>query len=79
MVVGVIGANGHHVVALVDPERLEDQEHVHTQGLLYLEIIVLVIQLSMLPVKVHHAQVNVSSVHLSHYVYISSGVYNYLN
>ena len=65
MVVGVIGANGLHVVALVDLERLDDKEHVHTHGLLYLEIIVLVIHPSMLPVKRRHAQVNVSSVHLS--------------
>ena len=64
MVVGVIGANGLHVVALVDLERLRDQEHVQTHDLLYLEIIVLVIQLSMLPAKLHHAQVSISSVNL---------------
>ena len=60
----MIGASGLHVVALVDLERLDDQEHVHTHGLLYLEIVVLVIQLSMLPAKLHHAQVSISSVNL---------------
>ena len=69
MVDGVIGANGLLVVALVDQERPEDQEHVRIHALLYLEIIVLAIQRSMLPVKSHLAQVRIFLVPMIHWFY----------